>query len=153
MIHIYYGYGKGKTCSAIGAGMRAYGAGKSVLLVQFFKSNKSSELKAVPFDVYEAPDNLPFNPDESYITWVNDAINYVINSDAQLVILDEFLDLFPKFLSVDVAKSVLLLDKEFIVTGHNEVAMLTDIADYVTCFEKKKHPYDNGVGARYGIEY
>lgn len=44
MIQIYFGYGKGKTTSALGQGMRAKGAGKNVLLVQFLKNNKSSEL-------------------------------------------------------------------------------------------------------------
>ena len=56
MIQIYYGYGKGKTTAAIGAGMRAKGAGMSVLLVQFFKNNKSSELSVLPFDIFKAPD-------------------------------------------------------------------------------------------------
>ena len=43
MIHYYYGYGKGKTCSAVGAAMRAYGAGMSVLFVQFFKNDQKTE--------------------------------------------------------------------------------------------------------------
>src|ERR1035438_8672141 len=36
-LHIYYGYGKGKTTCAIGLAIRALGAGKKVALVQFDK--------------------------------------------------------------------------------------------------------------------
>ena len=109
MIHYYYGFGKGKTSSAVGAGMRAFGAGMSVLFVQFFKDNKSSERSVLPFEVYPCPDSLPFNVGEEY--------------------------------------------KEYIITGHNYLNELGDIADYVTRFEKIKHPYDSGVPARKGIEF
>ena len=103
MIQIYYGYGKGKTTAAIGAGMRAKGAGMSVLLVQFFKNNKSSELSVLPFDIFKAPDELPFNPGDDYKVWVDSAIDYIKHSDADVVILDEFVDLIPKFLSAERA--------------------------------------------------
>jgi cob(I)alamin adenosyltransferase len=36
-LHIYYGYGKGKTTSSIGLAIRALGAGKKVAIVQFDK--------------------------------------------------------------------------------------------------------------------
>lgn len=36
-IHLYYGYGKGKTTSVIGLAIRALGAGKSVSFIQFDK--------------------------------------------------------------------------------------------------------------------
>ena len=36
-IHLYYGYGKGKTTSVIGLAIRALGAGKSVAMIQFDK--------------------------------------------------------------------------------------------------------------------
>lgn len=154
MIHIYYGYGKGKTTSALGAGIRAYGAGMRVLLVQFLKDNKSSELSAVPFDVYEAPGSLSFNPDKSYSPWVNSAVEYVKNSDYDLIILDELLDVIGKFISVeDVISLLSSIDAELILTGHKEVKEIFQIADYITLFEKIKHPYDRGVKARKGIEY
>ncbi len=35
MIQIYFGYGKGKTTSALGQGMRAKGAGKMYFLFSF----------------------------------------------------------------------------------------------------------------------
>lgn len=154
MIHLYYGYGKGKTCSAIGAGVRACGAGLKVSLVQFFKDNKSSELSAAPFDAFAAPSDLPFNPDDSYKSWVDSAMDYVKSCDSDVVILDEFMDLIPRFLSVESALSLLSNDsREYIITGHNLVDEIYNIADYVTHFEKKKHPYDSGVKARKGIEF
>ena len=36
-LHIYYGYGKGKTTAAIGLAIRALGAGKKVAIVEFDK--------------------------------------------------------------------------------------------------------------------
>lgn len=154
MIQIYYGFGKGKTTSAVGAGMRAKGAGADVLFVQFLKDNKSSELKVLPFDVYPAPDSLPFNPDESYGEWVKNAMNYVANSTCQVIILDEFLDVVDKFVSLEEAvKLVKELKGEVIITGHREIEELFNFADYITFFEKIKHPYDKGVKARKGIEY
>lgn len=71
--------GKGKTTAAIGQGMRAKGAGNTVTLVQFLKDNKQAELSVLPFDIFNAPDTLPF-------TWVKNisvgvsAIDYIISS-------------------------------------------------------------------------
>lgn len=154
MIHIYYGYGKGKTCSAVGAGMRAYGAGLSVLLVQFLKNNQSSELKTLPFDIYDSPEYLPFNPDNSYKLWVNSAVEYIKNSSADMIILDEFLDTADKFISTqDALKLIKELKCEVIITGHCENEKFFEAADYITAFDKIKHPFDNGVKAREGVEY
>ena len=154
MIHIYYGYGKGKTTSAIGAGMRGAGAGRKVMLVQFLKDNKSSELSVLPFDVYNAPNELSFNPDEEYKPWVDGAIEYIKRSNADFIILDEFLDTVGSFVSVDDALNLLCdSEKEYIITGHKKIDELFNIADYITHFEKERHPFDKGVKARRGIEF
>lgn len=154
MIQYYYGYGKGKTTAALGAGMRGFGAGIKVAMVQFFKDNKSSELSALPFDVFLSPDKLCFNPSkEAYIPWIKSAIEFIKNSDAQMIILDEFADLYPNYLDEKSIKSVLKGNKEFIITGHSKVEFLCDMADYVTQFNKEKHPYDKGIKARLGIEF
>lgn len=153
MIHYYYGFGKGKTSSAVGAGMRAYGAGMSVLFVQFFKNDKSSERSVLPFEIYPCPESLPFNVGEEYKAFVEKAVEYIKTVNCDVIILDEFADLIPRFLSVDEMKSIFSFDKEYIITGHNYLSVLGDIADYVTRFEKIKHPYDSGVPARKGIEF
>lgn len=153
MIHYYYGFGKGKTSSAVGAGMRAYGAGMSVLFVQFFKDDKSSERSVLPFGIYPCPESLPFNVGEEYKAFVEKAVEYIKTVNCDVIILDEFADLIPRFLSVDEMKSIFSFDKEYIITGHNYLNELGDIADYVTRFEKIKHPYDSGVPARKGIEF
>ena len=142
MIQIYYGFGKGKTTAAIGQGMRAKGAGNTVTLVQFFKDNKSSELSVLPFDIFNAPDTLPFNPGKEYQAWVDSAIDYIISSKSDMIILDEFLDILD-----------MLNGREIVITGHKKVERLFEKADYITFMDKIKHPYDMGVKARKGIEY
>lgn len=154
MIHYYYGFGKGKTSAAIGAGMRFVGNGGKVLMVQFLKDNSSSELKSVPFEIFEAPSQLSFNPSEDdYLPWINLALEYVKNTDCEMIILDEIADLVPRYINVDRVKELFKTDKEIIITGHYRQEPLVMVADYVTCFQKEKHPYDRGVIARAGIEY
>ena len=47
LFHIYCGDGKGKTTAAIGAAVRAAGAGLKVCFVQLMKSGESSELSVI----------------------------------------------------------------------------------------------------------
>ncbi len=46
-IHVYTGNGKGKTTAAIGLGIRAVGDGLKVLMIQFMKGRRYSELDAL----------------------------------------------------------------------------------------------------------
>ena len=41
---------------------------------------------------------------------------------------------------------------EVILTGRNPDITLLSMADYVTNMEKEKHPYDDGITARVGVE-
>ena len=47
MIFVFTGNGKGKTTCAIGMGIRASGAGKKALMVQFLKDGSSSEINVI----------------------------------------------------------------------------------------------------------
>ena len=42
-IHIYYGFGKGKTTAAVGQIIRAAGCGLKILMFQYLKNNDSNE--------------------------------------------------------------------------------------------------------------
>lgn len=75
-----------------------------------------------------------------------------------LVILDEII---PAIDCKLVSESVLfkLMDKynmedvEIVLTGRNPSEELKSRADYISCIEAVKHPYDKGITARQGVEY
>ena len=109
----------------------------------------------MPFDIFNAPDTLSFNPGKEYQAWVDSAIDYIISSKSNMIILDEFLDVIDLFVPADKALGILdmLGGREIVITGHKKVESLFEKADYITFMDKIKHPYDMGVKARKGIEY
>ena len=42
---------------------------------------------------------------------------------------------------------------EFVLSGRNPSDKLLALADYVTEMKKEKHPYEQGISARKGIEF
>ena len=172
LIHIYIGDGKGKTTAAVGLGVRVVGSGMRVLMTQFLKNGKSSELSSLErlspeFELlFGTPVEkfYPFlKPEEQSIVCdnINRAFEQVkqkaYSGDYRLVILDEIIDTVE--LGIIPLEKILgfLKDKplvlEVVITGHKTYKELDDIADYVTEMKKIKHPYDNGICARKGIEY
>ncbi len=171
LIHIYYGNGKGKTSSAIGLCIRALGADLKVLFVQFLKDNNSSELKILReikknLVILEAEPNNNFfhlmtenektkTKNNTYSLFIS-AINNAINQNFDVLILDELLDAIE--LGILKKNEIVKLIKEkpknleIVITGHTETIELNEIADYLTHFNSKKHPYDKGIKARKGIE-
>ena len=82
------------------------------------------------------------------------AIDYIKSSKHDVIILDEFLDIIGSFIEEEDALGLITpLKGEVVITGHREVKSLFDKADYLTHFDKIKHPYDRGVKARKGIEF
>ena len=49
LIHLYTGEGKGKTTAAMGLALRAAGAGKKVLILQFMKGRDTGELHSIAY--------------------------------------------------------------------------------------------------------
>lgn len=160
MIHIYYGNGKGKTSAALGLALRADGAGKSVYFVSFLKDNSSSERKAKSnINFYENPNAVKFlfNMTEQekadYALWVQEAIKNALCSNADVVILDELLDVLGLLPDGEAESFLFDSGREYVITGHVQNDCLFEKADYITFFKKEKHPYDKGVPARKGIEF
>ena len=171
LIHIYCGEGKGKTTAAIGLCIRAAGCGYRILIDQYMKDAGSAErsvLQKIPgITVLEVPSKVKFSFQMSeeekaaaktentarlsaakeaaasgaYDVLLLDEVIYAVNAG----LLDE--ELLLRFLKEKPA------DLEVILTGQQPGQALLSLADYVSGIHKIKHPYDQGVKARKGIEY
>lgn len=171
LIHIYCGDGKGKTTAATGLAIRGAGYLMKVIFVQFMKDGSSNELKILNdidnIDVKVCKKHLGFswNMDdekkkiakEEYTKLFDEAAREAVEKEADMIIFDEIMSaLSCKFVSED--KVLKFLNEkpeklEVIMTGRNPSKELIDKADYVSEVKKIKHPFDNGVSSRIGIEY
>jgi cob(I)alamin adenosyltransferase len=93
MIHIHYGYGKGKTTSAVGATLRMAGHGKKCLFCQFLKDGSSGEVALIK-EVgvkYSCPRKYLDKLSNSFL--FSDIV-YVLTNDTKydIIVLDEVLD-------------------------------------------------------------
>ena len=170
-IHIYYGNGKGKTTCSVGLAVRACGCGKKVLFIQFMKTGKSSEIKMIEslpgIDVMEAPRMKKFsfkmNDEEKQemLEADNETLgeirSRVADGGYDLLVMDECLGSCHKgFLDEGLLLDFLRTKPEHlevVLTGRHPDDTLIEMADYVTEMHKVKHPYDNGINARRGIEF
>ena len=169
IIRSYTGYGKGKTTAALGAVLRAVGHSLRVYIVFFMKGDypygEYSALSRLP-DVEVAcfgfrhltdPANIKPEEIEQAKLALTAAREAVLSGNYDMVVLDE--------VNVAVACKLIELDDvirlvtdkpgnvELILTGRHADARLIEMADLVTEMVKVKHPYDEGVLARKGIEY
>jgi cob(I)alamin adenosyltransferase len=171
MIHIYIGDGKGKTTAAVGLAIRSLGAGGNVLFAQFLKSMETGEV-----NILKGLDGLVLirpNMRHKKFIWhmsrteleetkadilkgFKDICEIIEKNGFSLVVLDEVLDIILcGFLEEPVLISLLKSrpETEFVLTGRDASEKLRSIAGYVTLMQKEKHPYDQGIKARKGIEY
>ena len=170
MIHIYCGEGKGKTTAAVGLCVRAVGAGKRALFVQFFKNGVSSEVRVLqkidnvrvlfePKYFGRVSNMTPAEREESrraYTHLFERCASLVRAGEADVVVLDEIVSACNHGV-VEEEKVLAFLDEaqnaEVILTGRGPDERLLRRADYVTEMVKRKHPYDLGITARKGIEF
>jgi len=172
LMHIYFGGGKGKTTAALGLALRAAGCGKKVVIVQFLKDWECGELKSLAqlknitvirgksfggkfvCDMDdEEKQSLKVTQNECF----EKALDMQQNGLCDMLVLDEVIDAY----SLDVLDKALLDDLitnkpgslELVITCHKPEAWMLDKADYVTEMVKHKHPYDEGICARHGIEF
>lgn len=170
LIHIYCGDGKGKTTCSVGLTVRASGYGLNVMFMQFLKTGDSSELKVLKtlsgVEVYNAEPIKKFSfqmtEEEKETTRALNAkqfkevVEKINNQHFDLLVLDESLGTIEAGLLDEAIITDFLEHKpehlEVVLTGRNPSEQLIDMADYVSRIEKVKHPFDEGVPARKGIE-
>ncbi|MFZ4589673.1 MAG: cob(I)yrinic acid a,c-diamide adenosyltransferase [Ignavibacteria bacterium] len=182
-LHIYYGYGKGKTTSTIGLAVRALGAGKKVALVQFDKGYDGTnehyaervvlrKLRDAGFEINLYPTGCERMNSDGTFRFGNEEQDYaeakrglgiakdlIINGKQDVLILDESIATVAYNLlnKTDIEELIDLFKKnkrfELIMTGHKLWEGLEEKADLITEMRKVKHYFDNGIPARPGIEF
>lgn len=182
-LHIYYGYGKGKTTCVMGLIMRALGAGLKVRLVQFDKGyegkreyyaelNTLKKLKECGYDVEFFSTGCERMNEDGTFRFKNSDEDFkeakrgleisrdlIINGKQDLLILDEGIAAVVYHLleKRDIEELIDLWKKnrrfEFVLTGHKLWEGLEEKADLITEMRKVIHYFDKGIPIRTGIDF
>lgn len=171
LIHLYTGEGKGKTTAAMGLALRAAGAGKKVLILQFMKGRDTGELHSIAhipaIRILRSEKDFGFfssmsQVDKEALTKIHnrlldEAVRQASAGEAELLILDEVT--YPVnwgLLDVDKLKDFLKEkpeELELVCTGRDAADFIVDAADYITEMRCIRHPFEKGIPARKGVEF
>ncbi len=170
LIHIYCGDGKGKTTASIGLAIRALGRGYHVIFLQFLKWQETGEIailngltNATVIRGTDLPHKFTWslNEQEKSLLLEKHAEIFrkatsLCGSDKCLLVMDELIGTYDMGLIDREMVLDFLRNKpeglEVVMTGRNPADELVALADYVSEVRKIKHPMDQGVIARDGIE-
>ena len=169
LTQVYTGNGKGKTSAAFGLALRAIGRGLKVYVVQFIKggfdygelhiADDLPNLRLKAFGRGKFITEMP--PKDEDVKLAREAFELaqeVVNSDEyDVVVLDEVnVALNLKLIDVDEVVD-LIRNKpehvELVLTGRYAPPEVMEVADLVTEMKEIKHPYNEGIPPRKGIEY
>lgn len=168
-LHIYCGDGKGKTTASVGLAVRAAGNGMKVLFCQCMKDGTSSEvgmLKKLGITYCCCTERFGFfwnmteekkkAAAEAYTGLFKEVTEKAEGEDYDLLVIDEFMSAYNHGLIDQRIALDFLLNRskklEIVLTGREPGEELLQLADYVTEMRKVKHPFDQGIPARKGIE-
>lgn len=171
LIHVYCGEGKGKTTAAIGLAVRAAGYGKRVVFVQFLKDGHSGELKSLnrlpeikcisgqlyskfSFQMTEEEKSQTKKLHEQHFA---KALALIAAGPVDLLVLDEVLGaietkMFTEKLLIDFLQTK-PATLEVVLTGRKPSEPVMVLADYISEIKCLRHPYEQGISARQGIEF
>jgi len=168
-VHVITGPGKGKTTAAFGLALRAAGHGVSVCIIQFMKTGETTgEVLAVGkvpgIEVHQFGTGRFIGPvgatDEDRACAGRAlalASEVARKGRCGMLVLDEVnvaadIGLVRAEDVVDILKAR-RQGLEVVLTGRNAPEAFLDCADYVSVVDSRKHPFDQGTGARMGVEW
>ena len=166
LLYNFTGNGKGKTSAALGIVLRALGRGWKVAVLQFMKGERETGerlffQKYFPEIRFEGcglgracrPGDHASYAREGWKT----ASQLLKNFDGELLVLDELnAVLAHDYLNLpEVIEALKNRRKELhvIVTGRKSPPELRNISDLVSEIIPEKHPYQQGIPARKGLDY
>lgn len=165
-MHLYWGEGKGKTTAAMGLALRALGRGRRVVILQFLKGSDTGEvplLRQLGAQVLRCPAGQKFvfqmNEEEKAECrrLHTENLRQALAMEADLLVLDEAC----AACSLDMVDQQLLRQgvlerpegQEVVLTGRDPADWMLQAADYSTEMRCHRHPYQQGLAARLGVEY
>lgn len=171
LVHIYHGDGKGKTTCAVGLAIRALGAGYQVIFAQFLKGGLSSELSILEslkdIEIIRCKKEYGFTWElsEQELKELQKEHNLILEqvlkscqqtSQKTLVVFDELcatyqLSLLDKEMLIRFIKNR-SDNLEVVITGRNPAPELLEVADYISEIQCVRHPMEQGIASRIGIE-
>lgn len=169
LVMVNTGSGKGKTTAAMGQALRALGHGFKVCILQFIKGQaRTGEAMAL---TAAFPDLVEFHITGTGFSWQRDreelsaaalagwqlAREKILGNAFDMVILDEFTYLLTFALVSEEEVLALLAERpprlHILITGREASPGLVEYADLVTEMQEVKHPYQQGIQGRKGIEF
>lgn len=171
LVHIYHGDGKGKTSAAMGLALRALGNGWRVGILQFLKGGPSGEITALQtmpgVTILRGRQGTKFSfqmtAEEKqearalHEEHLEQIARQAAAGDFDLLVLDEALGAIGAGLLSQEGVLRFVRQKpealELVLTGRDPGDTLLQLADYVTEMRMQKHPYEQGVQARKGVEF
>ena len=173
LIQVYTGEGKGKTTAAVGQAIRARGRNQKVLFAQFLKNKEGSGetriLEGLGVKVMTGGGKYRFLPLEKLPQKKKEELKSDLNhllerikkeikrKEYDLLVLDEINVALHAHLVEEEAILDFLRAKpsslEIVLTGRGAPPSLSRMAHLVSEIIKTKHPYDQGIDSRIGIDY
>ena len=169
LVQVYTGNGKGKTTASLGLAMRACGHGLKTHVIQFMKGEiyygelgtaerlsdciKITQMGRPDFVNKKDPDPIDIEFARKALELSRESIK---SGKYDLVIMDE-VNVALDFGLINTNDVIELIEKkprgvELILTGRYAPQEVIDRADLVTEMVEIKHPYNEGIEARIGIE-
>ncbi len=172
LIQIYTGPGKGKTTAACGLAVRAKAQKLRVCFISFHKDPKQCKpmydiLKKIGIVVYNFAKDHPLCPAKKHKCFeilqkecekALEFIKKIFNDNKyDLLIIDEInICVRDGFLGEKYVLELMDLkpdNMELVLTGRGATKKMIKKADLVSFIKEVKHPYNQGIRARKGIEY